>query len=90
MSELVFFLEEPSVQAMLEGLLPQLLQGEVLVRYISNAAEQLEKITNGHYQKISGSRAIGPLLDPDNTRSPSFAAFIQGLRRLLSHPESAT
>ena len=29
MSELVFFLEEPSVQAMLEGLLPQLLQGEV-------------------------------------------------------------
>ena len=190
MSELVFFLEEPSVQAMLEGLLPQLLRREVDVRYIvfqgkqdldkqlvrklrgyrkpgtrfvilrdqdsadcrklkadlqkkcgdagkqhtliriicheleswfladfpavsiafekpqlsdlkqnakyrspddiSNAAEELEKITNGHYQKISGSRAIGPLLDPDNTRSPSFAAFIQGLRRLLSNPESAT
>ena len=42
MSELVFFLEEPSVQAMLEGLLPQLLQGEVLVRYISNADNVLK------------------------------------------------
>lgn len=51
---------------------------------LTNAAEELEKLTNGVYQKISGSRAIGPLLDPDNSRSRSFAVFVAGLRRLIS------
>lgn len=36
------------------------------------------------YQKVSGSRAIGPHLDIDNTRSPSFAVFVAGLRRLAN------
>jgi hypothetical protein len=34
MRELVFFLEEPSSAAMLEGLLPKLIPGEVFPRYI--------------------------------------------------------
>jgi len=34
MSELVFLLEEPSARAMLEGLLPRLLEVEIPVRYI--------------------------------------------------------
>lgn len=34
MSELVFFLEEPSAEAMLKGLLPRFLPPEVSVRYI--------------------------------------------------------
>jgi hypothetical protein len=36
------------------------------------------------YQKISGSRSIGLFLDPYNTRSGSFAAFITGLQKLHS------
>ncbi|MBI4567455.1 MAG: DUF4276 family protein [Planctomycetes bacterium] len=34
------------------------------------------------YQKVSGSRAIGPHLDPENDRSRSFLNFVAGLRRL--------
>jgi hypothetical protein len=37
------------------------------------------------YQKVSGSRAIGPCLDPDNTRSKSYSNFVSGLRRLISY-----
>ena len=34
------------------------------------------------YQKVGGSRAIGPHLDPNNNRSRSFANFVKGIRRL--------
>lgn len=37
------------------------------------------------YQKVGGSRAIGPLLDIDNSRSRSFAVFVSGLRRLCGN-----
>ncbi|MBI5300095.1 MAG: DUF4276 family protein [Deltaproteobacteria bacterium] len=37
------------------------------------------------YQKISGSRAIGPYLDPDVIRSQSFAKFVTGLKRVLQN-----
>ncbi len=190
MSELVFLLEEPSAQAMLEGVLPRLLTPEVTVRFIvfegkqdldkqlsrrlrgyripgarfvilrdkdasdchtlkrklqekcveaarsgvliriacheleswyladlaavasafemngltshqrrakyrspddlANAAEELEKLTQGRYQKISGSRAIGPHLDLHNTRSRSFSVFVSGIRRLVSDGEEAS
>jgi hypothetical protein len=33
------------------------------------------------YQKVGGSRAIGPYLDLNNARSRSFAVFVAGLRR---------
>jgi Domain of unknown function (DUF4276) len=189
MSELVFFLEEPSAQAMLEGLLPRLLAPALPVRYIvfegkqdlerqlvrrlqgyrtpgarfvvlrdkdaadclhvkeqlrqkclqagktdvliriacheleswylgdlaavaaglaiegleakqnrakyrapdalSNAADELRRLTNSVYQKIAGSRAIGPHLNLDNTRSQSFAVFVAGLRRLFAATEGA-
>jgi hypothetical protein len=36
------------------------------------------------YQKLSGSRAIGPHLDLNNSRSKSFMNFILGLRRICS------
>lgn len=36
------------------------------------------------YQKISGSRAIGPYLDPDNTRSTSFKNLVIGIRKLFA------
>ena len=34
------------------------------------------------YQKVGGSRAIGPYLDLNNTRSLSFSSFIKGIRKL--------
>ncbi|SFX51979.1 DUF4276 family protein [Marinospirillum alkaliphilum] len=44
MTELVFFLEEPSAKAMLEGLLPRLLDDSISVRYVVFEGKQdLEK-----------------------------------------------
>jgi len=36
------------------------------------------------YQKVGGSRSIGSHLDPNNTRSHSFAVFVTGLQRLIN------
>ena len=38
------------------------------------------------YQKIGGSRAIGPHLDPENRRSQSFVNLVAGIRRLTPRP----
>lgn len=43
----------------------------------------LKKLTRHRYQQISGSRAIGPHLDPDNNRSRSFRNLVLGIRRLV-------
>jgi len=48
---------------------------------LPNPSTKLQLIASS-YQKVGGSRAIGPHLDIDNTRSHSFAVFIAGLRRL--------
>jgi len=45
-------------------------------------AKLLRRLTGGKYQKMAGSRAIGPHLDLDNTRSASFRNFITGVRRI--------
>jgi len=44
--------------------------------------EKLSKLTKGVYAKVRGSRRIGPYLDPENSRSPSFRNFITGIRRI--------
>lgn len=49
---------------------------------LNNAAQELKKLAPS-YQKVSGSRAIGPHLDIDNNRSTSFNALIAGVRRLI-------
>lgn len=51
---------------------------------LANAAEELAKITGRRYQKVGGSRAIGPHLNLDNQRSKSFAVFIAGIRKLAA------
>jgi len=48
-----------------------------------NPAAILRRIAPS-YQKLIGSRAIGPYLDPNNTRSDSFRVFISGVRRLVA------
>lgn len=47
-----------------------------------NPAKTLQQLTSNKYQKVAGSRAIGPHLDLNNTRSASFRNFITGVRRI--------
>ena len=42
---------------------------------LANAAEELAKLTGHRYQKVGGSRAIGPHLDIDNYPFPQFCRF---------------
>jgi Domain of unknown function (DUF4276) len=49
---------------------------------LSNPSEELRKLAP-EYQKISGSRAIGPHLDINNNHSKSFNALVTGIRKLL-------
>ena len=50
---------------------------------LSNPAQQLIGLTKKSYQKISGSRAIGPHLDLENNRSHSFGILLAGIRSLV-------
>lgn len=52
--------------------------------YLANPTEELEKLTKRKYQKVRGSRSIGPLLDLENRRSRSFAVFIEGVQRQIA------
>lgn len=50
---------------------------------LASPARKLQSIAPA-YQKIGGSRAIGPHLDPVNKRSHSFVVFVDGLRKLAA------
>ena len=49
---------------------------------LANPSEELKKLAP-NYQKVSGSRAIGPLLDINTNKSKSFNALINGVKRLV-------
>ncbi len=50
-----------------------------------NPAEELRRITNLKYQKVSGSRAIGPFLSIDSSnRSNSFNVLVSGIKSLVA------
>jgi len=51
---------------------------------LGNPSEELMKLTKGVYQKVAGSRAIGPLLDLENNTSHSFNVLISGINRLIA------
>jgi len=51
--------------------------------YLGSPSKELATLTKDRYQKVGGSRAIGPWLDPDNVRSDSFRNLIAGIRRLV-------
>lgn len=55
---------------------------------IVNPAAELRRLTEGTYQKLSGSRAIGPLLNPERNTSHSFRLFVDGVKRTVAaiHP----
>lgn len=50
---------------------------------LGNPSGELVKLTKGEYQKVAGSRAIGPHLDLANNRSHSFNVLIKGIRGLF-------
>jgi len=51
---------------------------------LANACEEMVKLTDGVYQNIGGSRAMGQVLDPGQpNRSASFRAFVAGVRRVV-------
>jgi hypothetical protein len=49
---------------------------------IINPSKELEKLTNGKYQHIKGSRSIAPHLSLDNNTSHSFNVLVSGIKRL--------
>ncbi len=52
---------------------------------LNNAADELNRLTHGVYQKISGSRMIAPLLKTDGSNhSHSFNVLIEGIRCIVS------
>ena len=51
---------------------------------IPNPSEQLSEITDGYYQKISSSREIAKYLALESNSSPSFNAFINGIKKLVN------
>lgn len=50
---------------------------------LQRPSHELRLLTSGLYQKIAGSRAIGPHLDVTNTRSNSFHVFVSGVLSIL-------
>lgn len=46
-------------------------------------AIELSKITRNAYQKVAGSRAIGPKLSLDSNKSHSFRVFIGGVQQAI-------
>ena len=59
---------------------------------VQSPSRELGKLTHGAYQKVSGSRLLGPHLDLANHRSASFKNLIVGVRRweqeLLALPKA--
>ncbi len=49
---------------------------------VLSPSSEMSKLTNNSYQKVSGSRQIGPHLEIENSRSDSFRNLIAGIRRL--------
>jgi len=49
-----------------------------------NPSFELKRLTGQKYQKIAGSRSIGPHLNPDKNRSVSFLHLVAAIRRVSS------
>lgn len=53
--------------------------------HLNNAADELKRLTDGVYQKISGSRNVARFLKTDGSnRSRSFNVLLEGVRRLVA------
>lgn len=93
--ETYYLADLPAVERALKLTNQTPLQGTAKFRSpdrLGNPSKELEALTKGAYQKVSGSREIGKHLDTANERSPSFKNLVKGIRRmegeLLSLPEA--
>jgi hypothetical protein len=50
---------------------------------LGSPSQELERLTNSKYQKVSGSEAIGPHLKLEGNKSHSFNVLLDGIRRLV-------
>lgn len=50
---------------------------------LASPSQELLRVTQGCYQKVSGTRAIAPHLDLENQRSDSFRHLVAGIRNAL-------
>lgn len=50
---------------------------------LGNPVQELTRLTGNRYQKIAGSRTIGPHLHFENNRSHSFTVLIKGILQLI-------
>lgn len=53
---------------------------------LQSPSKELEILTKGKYQKVSGSRTLGPLLKLEGNRSRSFNALLSGILRVANAP----
>ncbi|QMT32443.1 DUF4276 family protein [Alysiella filiformis] len=51
---------------------------------LSNPVQELDRLVDGGYQKISGSRKIAPFMDIENNRSTSFNQLLSGIRKIAN------
>jgi hypothetical protein len=52
---------------------------------LGNSAQELSKLTQQKYQKVTGSRAISPFLKTDGSnRSHSFNVLVTGIKKLMT------
>lgn len=58
--------------------------------HLGSPSRELRTLTGNRYEKRAGSRAIGQHLSLDNTRSPSFRNFVEGVRRLTAELSGGT
>lgn len=49
---------------------------------IAHPSDELDKLTDGAYQKVAGSRAIAPHLNLSTNKSHSFNVLLEGIRKL--------
>jgi hypothetical protein len=50
---------------------------------LGSPSDELERLTAGLYEKVSGSRAIAPYFILEQNRSHSFHVLVSGIRKLL-------
>jgi len=51
---------------------------------LGSPSYELRQLTSNRYQKIAGSRAIGPHLSLTDNGSPSYRVFLSGVQRVLA------
>jgi hypothetical protein len=51
---------------------------------LTNPSQELENLSSGNYQKVSGSRAIAPYLHFDGNKSHSFGVLLSGIVKFVN------